>query len=629
MGIYAHRYGSKPRDSDLSITEQEFDRASQLRIPSLCYLVDSKYPWRRALIDDGDQRDRLDGFLQKVNTLLRSTFTTSNDLAAKVAADLGRELGKFVSAGTPSRLHELPPPPRDFHGRSRELHALEEIAAKDPGQVIAIRGMGGIGKTAIGLMLAARLAGNYPDAQFYIDLRGTAVRPIGGADIMGHVIRGFYPGVAIPNRPDDLAGMYRSVLSDAKVLLFLDNVRRPDQIADVIPSSGSLLLFTSRWRFPFPGMSALDLRPMQETEARALLLDIAPRIGPDADVMASLAGYIPLALCVLGRTLRERPDLTPRDLIERLRDEVSRPQITDIAERLTASYRLLPPDLQRSFPVLALFSDGFTIPAAAAAWRIDDQTAQTALGLFYSWSLLEWSEVSSRYRLHDLERAYIRPKLGNARAPGVAIVEYFARYAMAHSSDHDALDDEERNLLASVDEAVRLAAWSSVLQLCRSMKEFLRLEGKWTTLETVLRDGLAASRHSDDAGQEAWFHHELSHLFTSTGRYSQALRFAITSLNISKRLHDELGVARSTRQLGLIHRRIGDRNEAMNCFRKSLRSYQKLKYPDGQALCLHSIGSVYRETGKLAFADKYYKKSLRIRRKKCRRSGTPTNRQAV
>src|ERR1035438_5314854 len=49
VGIYAHRYGSMPKGSGLSITEQEFDRASQLRIPSLCYLVDSKYPWRRAL----------------------------------------------------------------------------------------------------------------------------------------------------------------------------------------------------------------------------------------------------------------------------------------------------------------------------------------------------------------------------------------------------------------------------------------------------------------------------------------------------------------------------------------------------------------------------------------------------
>jgi tetratricopeptide (TPR) repeat protein len=615
VGIYAHRYGSTPSGSAVSITEQEFDRASHLHIPRFCYLVDPAYRWHRTLIDEGVQKERLARFLQKVNALLRTTFRTPDDLAAKIAADLGRELAKFVSAGTASRLHELPPPPRDFLGRSRELNSLEEIATKHPGQVVAIRGMGGIGKTAIGLVLAAQLAGRYPDAQFYMDLQGTAAGNANSADIMAHVIRGFYPGVPIPNRPDDLAGMYRSILADAKVLLFLDNVRRADQMADIIPSANSLVLFTSRWRFPFAGMSALDLGPMEEKEARALLLDIGPRIGADADTLAFLAGYVPLALCVLGRTLRERPDLSPRDLIGRLSDESNRLKFTDVADKLAASYQLLPAELQKSFPVLSLFSDGFTVPAAAAALRMDNQTAQMALGVLYSWSLVEWSEVSSRYRLHDLVRAFIKSKLSSDRVPHAAIIEYFTRYAMAHIAEHDALAAEEQNLVASVDDAIGLAAWSSVLQLGRSMKEFLRLQGKWTTLEAVLRNGLVASQRSADRGQEAWFRHELSHLLTSTGRYRQALRFANESLNISSRLHDGLGVARGTRQLGLVHRRTKHVDQAMKCYRKSLRSYRKLKSPDGEALCLHSIGSLYREMGKLPVAEQYYRQSLRIRRR--------------
>jgi tetratricopeptide (TPR) repeat protein len=615
VGIYAHRYGSTPKGGTLSITEQELDRASELRIPCLCYLVDSKYRWPPALIDKGLQKDRLDRFLGKISALLRSTFTTRNDLTGKVAADLGRELAKFASISTPGRLHELPPHPRDFRGRSREIHALEEMATKHPGKVIAIRGMGGIGKTAIGLIFASRLASQYPDAQFYMDLQGTSTRPTGSADIMTHVIRGFYPGVAIPSRPDDLLGMYRSILSDAKVLLFLDNVRLADQISDVIPPSNSLVLFTSRWRFPFATMSSLDLGPMDEKEAMDLLLDINPRIGADAGTLAAFAGYVPLALCVLGRTLRERPDMEPRDLIGRLRDESKRPEITDIAEKLTASYQMLPSELQDMFPVLGLFGDDFTLSAAAAAWRVDSEKAQTALGVLYSWNLVQWSEASSRYGLHDLVRAFIRPKLGDDTAPRTAIVEYFVRYAMTNSADNTALAAEQQNLMACLDDAVGLAAWPSVLQLGRSIKEFLRLQGKWTTLEAVLRRGLAASRHVPDPGQEAWFRHELSHLFTSTGRYHQAFRFASASLDISMRLHDALGVARSTRQLGLIYRRTKHMEEAMTCFRRGLLSYRKLEARDGEALCLHSIASLHREAGRLVLAERYYQQSLIIRRK--------------
>jgi hypothetical protein len=287
VGIYAHRYGSTPKGSDLSITEQEFDRASALHIPSLCYLLDRTYAWPPAQIEDGVQKQKLDRFLVKVNNLLRSTFTTPDDLAAKVAADLGRELSRFGAASTPRRLHELPPPPREFQGRTRELLSMEALAAQNPRPVLAIRGMGGIGKTALGLVLANRLSAQYPDAQFFIDLQGTAAKPASSVDIMTHVIRGFYPTATIPSLPDELAGMYRSVLSGASVLLFLDNVRQADQVSEVIPSSDSLVLFTSRWRFPFPGTAALDLGPMDESEAKALLLDIDPRIGSDAHKLAA------------------------------------------------------------------------------------------------------------------------------------------------------------------------------------------------------------------------------------------------------------------------------------------------------------------------------------------------------
>jgi tetratricopeptide (TPR) repeat protein len=206
--------------------------------------------------------------------------------------------------------------------------------------------------------------------------------------------------------------------------------------------------------------------------------------------------------------------------------------------------------------------------------------------------------------------------LVNDKDPRTAILEYFARYAMANSSDLDALAAEEPNLLASVDDAEALATWPSLLQLARALKEFLRLQGKWETLEDLLRKGLAASQDATDGAQEAWFRHELSHLLTSRGRYREALAFANASLDISRRLHDASGVARSTRQLGLIYRRKKNIADAMQCFRRSLRSYRQLRDPDGEALCLHSIASVYRESGKLALAERYYGQSLRIRRRR-------------
>lgn len=43
--LFAHRYGYVEDGYDRSVTELEFDYASELGIDRLCFLVDPEYPW--------------------------------------------------------------------------------------------------------------------------------------------------------------------------------------------------------------------------------------------------------------------------------------------------------------------------------------------------------------------------------------------------------------------------------------------------------------------------------------------------------------------------------------------------------------------------------------------------------
>jgi hypothetical protein len=92
IGIFAHRYGSIPskaaakivksKAKDISITEMEFDRATDNKIPRLCFLVDDKLAWPPQYIEGEPGRSKLQKFIQnKIDAaLIRNTFTTPESL---------------------------------------------------------------------------------------------------------------------------------------------------------------------------------------------------------------------------------------------------------------------------------------------------------------------------------------------------------------------------------------------------------------------------------------------------------------------------------------------------------------------------------------------------------------------
>ena len=106
-----------------------------------------------------------------------------------------------VQVATP--LHQLPSPPADFTGREAELKDLLDNI--EQGAIITgVRGMGGIGKTALALVLADKLKDKYSDVQFFLDLQGASDKPLTSIDAMQHVVRAYHPDSKLPDDPNQL-----------------------------------------------------------------------------------------------------------------------------------------------------------------------------------------------------------------------------------------------------------------------------------------------------------------------------------------------------------------------------------------------------------------------------------------
>jgi hypothetical protein len=92
IGIYAYRYGFIPPQSEVSITEMEFNEARRLKKPCFCFMVDERCKWPEKYRDTEPlSATMLEAFKKRVDSILvRTTFTTPADLASKVLASLQR-----------------------------------------------------------------------------------------------------------------------------------------------------------------------------------------------------------------------------------------------------------------------------------------------------------------------------------------------------------------------------------------------------------------------------------------------------------------------------------------------------------------------------------------------------------
>jgi tetratricopeptide (TPR) repeat protein len=335
----------------------------------------------------------------------------SSQLLSQVI-ELQSIISEQVSQAQPPRSpRQLPQPPRDFKGRDVELREILDAIRAEKFTIVGLQGPGGIGKTALGLALAEHLAPEYVSSIF-VDLNGNTQQPLTPAEVMRHVIRAYLPGRSIPDSPAELGGLYNSLLNADPALLFFDNALDAAQVQPLIPPRKSFLLLTSVRRFTLPGMYRKQIEPLEADAARAMLIAIAPRCGPEADGIAMLCNCFPLALRAAGHALAELPGISASTYAERLRDTRRRLELVDpttersVEAALDLLYALMPQPLQAHFDSLSVFPATFDCAAAGAVWRLPRDSAQDALATLVKFSFVEYDDADDRYHLHDLLRAF-------------------------------------------------------------------------------------------------------------------------------------------------------------------------------------------------------------------------------
>ncbi|BCL12356.1 AfsR/SARP family transcriptional regulator [Micromonospora sagamiensis] len=428
------------------------------------------------------------------------------------AAPVGRARTTAPAAGAPvARPAEIPADLVDFTGRVRELDALDALlpARNEPPasgmSIIAITGTAGVGKTALAVRCAHRVAVRFPDGQLHVNLRGySPTSPMPPIEALTTMLRALGVGAGhVPGQPDEAARLFRSMLAGRRVLLVLDDARSAEQVRPLLPgSSGCLVLVTSRNRLDglvaSHGARRLTVEPLGEDDAVELLGRI---LGPhrvanerkDASRLAHACALLPLALRIAAANLDSEPYRPIAAYVDELHrgDRLAVLRVVDdhqaVRSVFDASYEQLPIGTRRVFRLLGLApGPDIAVDAVPALTGLDREQAALAVGRLAADHLVGPSGPG-RYATHDLLRLYMRQRaeaeddqttrtaaveallhwyLDHARAatrilhphlPGLTDLEHPAPTARFgdHAAAVDWLDAERPNLVAAAEHAAR------------------------------------------------------------------------------------------------------------------------------------------------------------------------------
>jgi DNA-binding SARP family transcriptional activator/tetratricopeptide (TPR) repeat protein len=667
--------------------------------------LDGTVAWARAEIDNGDPGAVLTPLSHlvaehplaesPVAVLMRAFCAVGRSSDAldcytaarqRLADELGADPGAELQAMHRSALRgELDPPaekaapvrtvpaqlPMDvygFTGRDAELSTLDALfgpADEQPNavRIAAVSGTAGVGKTALAVHWAHRVADRFPDGQLYVNLRGyDPEQPVAPGDALAGFLAALgLAGRDVPLEMDGRAARFRSEVAGRRMLIVLDNAASVEQIRPLLPGSATCLVVVTS-RDSLAGLVALhgarrvDLDLLGTGDALALLRGLLrERVDAEPEAARTLAERcvrLPLALRVAAELVAARPATPLSDLARELGEQ--RLELLDaggddrgaVRAVFSWSYQHLPAGTARAFRMVGLHpGTDFDAYAVAALTDADLPAARRWLGALARVHLLH-ATGADRYGMHDLLRAYAA-ELAVDHDPDsdrhAALTRLFDHYLATAGSAMDALYPAERDrrppitpvrtpvppmpdasaarhwleterpTLVAVAAHTAAHGWHShPTRLSATLWRYFDWGGHFPDAVTVSGHALRAARLAGDRAAEANALSDSAGVYVRLARFKEAFPRYAAALELFRLVGDRLGEARVLTNSGLTYAQTGDYPRAMALHEQAVALFRALGDAHGESRALGNLGVAFERTGEYDRATRCQERSLAL-----------------
>jgi tetratricopeptide (TPR) repeat protein len=426
-----------------------------------------------------------------------------------------------------------------------------------------------------------------------------------------------------------LSELYHQHLTGLPVTVVLDDASDPEQVRTLVPErSDSLVLVTAREPLDLPAdlaawvhelpVESLDAAGAEELLTAAAQDSSGPYDAESADSIRQLCGGLPLALRIAGSALGPR---SPRTLAT---DLGAYGPVEPIERVLWLRYTDQSEAARRLLRRLALAGRASLGAAAAASLLATDEAEATRHLVALSRSGLIDHVRGSRYRLHDLVRAFAHARLLDEEEPAERtaaqerLVVNYAELAdsvlrlvdgnMSTRSDRfsphgftsldDALrwlDDESSFITAAlrhaedVNQAAVLNLLGALCDYCLLRGDLYRL-GEINELAQAVDQGLLVRSVQWRTGIAA------RHL----GELDKARTTLSSVVDLYMEAHHDAGAARALCSLGITLHHQGNLTEAAAKLREALDLQSAPALATDRAWTMHALAAVERDRGRIS-----------------------------